>query len=141
MTELGTRTSPFTDQDKHYLAVIHKPCVHNEVLDTTHCRSWGQGHWKWPDDRTLVNDAHEVCAVESDAPIDARIRTGGSFLAARHLDFFDLQVGVEEVAARNVYCPSAVAHPADQEPRIGGAAPTVHHARDGSGHLGDVRAS
>ena len=95
-------------QDEHYLAVIRKPCAHGEVLDTTRCSSWGQNHWKWPDDQTLVRDAHDVCAVERDARIDVKVPTGGNLIAARHPDYFDLQVGVEEVAARNIYCPNVI---------------------------------
>jgi hypothetical protein len=100
-TELSSR-------DKHYLAVIHDPCAHSEVLDTARCRRWGQQHWKWPDDQTLVKDARDVCVVERDARIDVKIRTGGEVIAARHPNYFDLQVGVAEVAARNIYCPNVI---------------------------------
>lgn len=105
----------FSAQDNHYLAVLHNPCAHREVLDTTRCRSWGQKHWKWPDDKTLVNDAHDVCAVERDARIDAKIPAGGSLIAAQHPSYFDLQVGLEEVAARKIYCPDVIA-PVSEKP-------------------------
>jgi len=98
----------FSAQDEHYLAVIHDPCAHSEVLDTTRCSLWGQNRWKWPDDQTLVKDAHDVCAVERDARIDVKIRSGGNLIAARHPNHFDLQVGVQEVAARNIYCPNVI---------------------------------
>jgi len=98
----------FSVQDKHYVAVIHDPCAHSEVLDTTRCGRWGQQHWKWPDDQTVVKDARDVCVVERDARIDVKIRTGGKVIAARHPNYFDLQVGVAEVAARNIYCPNVI---------------------------------
>lgn len=132
----GTMTG-FSAQDRHYLAVIHDPCAHSEVLDTTRCRSWGQGHWTWPDDQTLVTDAHDVCAAESRAQSGAKIPTGGSFIAARHPKFFDLQVGVEEVAARNTHCPNVIG-PVSEEPHRGGGSPAVGYVHEGSGQFRDV---
>ncbi len=109
MTESSVQAvTEFSAKDNHYLAVIHNPCAHSEVLDTTRCNRWGQKYWKWPDDQTLVKDAHDVCAVERDAPIDVKIPTGGNLIAARHPNYFDLQVGVQEVAARNIYCPDVI---------------------------------
>ncbi|UXA07485.1 hypothetical protein KXD96_04965 [Mycobacterium sp. SMC-2] len=99
----------FNARDNHYLAVIHNPCAHSEVLDTTRCRTWGQKHWRWPDDKTLVKDAHDVCTVERDARAGAKIPAGGSLIAARHPSYFDLQVGLAEVAARNIYCSDVIA--------------------------------
>lgn len=114
------QSSDFSSQDRHYLAVIRNPCEHSEVLDTTRCSSWGQQRWHWPDDKTLVKDANDVCAAEAGAPWEEKIRTGGSLIAARHPAFFDLQVGVEEVAARNVYCPNVIA-PAGESPDLAAA--------------------
>lgn len=114
------QSSDFSSQDRHYLAVIRNPCEHGEVLDTTRCSSWGQQRWHWPDDRTLVKDANDVCAAEAGAQREEKIRTGGSLIAARHPAFFDLQVGVEEVAARNVYCPNVIA-PAGESPDLAAA--------------------
>lgn len=111
MAGFSIQATGFNAQDEHYLAVLHNPCAHDETLDTTRCRSWGQGRWLWPDDQTLVKDAHDVCATESAAPMDAKIRTGASLLAARHPDYFDLQVGLEEVAARNIYCRTSFPAP------------------------------
>lgn len=118
----GPSTSEFSAQDKHYLSVIHNPCAHSEVVDTTRCHSWGQEHWKWPDDETLVEDAHGVCAIENTAPSDVKTPTGGTSIAARHPNYFDLQVGLEEVAARNIYCPN-VMEPAGESPSMAAVRP------------------
>jgi len=112
-----TARPAFSAQDKHYLAVIHDPCAHSEVLDTTSCRSWGQADWKWPNDKTLVGEAHEICAAESDPQVDGDTPAnfpvsvptiGGMLIRARHPNYLDLQVGLQEVAARNIYCPDVL---------------------------------
>jgi hypothetical protein len=94
-------------QEKQYLGVIHQPCAHSEVLNTARCRSWGQAQWTWPDDKTLVKDARDVCAAEKYAGSDVKIASGGMLIAARYPDYPDLQVGLIEVAARQIYCPDA----------------------------------